>query len=145
MRRSPDTRRVFGTATATESSYGQVVDTLETQRLLLEPWHERHRDVWHRICRDPEVMRFIDLGEVWGVDRADAVFDTALAHWREHGFGWRSALEKATGKWLGFVGLNQIGPGIEAIAPEEVEIGWWIVRASWSRGYASEGAVRIRD
>jgi RimJ/RimL family protein N-acetyltransferase len=121
------------------------VEALETDRLLLEPWQERHRDAWHRICRDPEVMRFIDLGVVWELDRADAVFDTALAHWLEHGFGWRSALDRANGDWLGFVGLNQIGLGIEAIAPDEVEIGWWMTRAVWGRGYASEGATRICD
>jgi RimJ/RimL family protein N-acetyltransferase len=31
------------------------------------------------------------------------------------------------------------------VAPDEIEIGWWIVRAVWGRGYASEGATRIRD
>lgn len=119
--------------------------TLETGRLLLEPWDERWREDWRLICRDPEVMRFIARGEVWDTERADEVFDRALSHWREHGFGWRSALEKATESWLGFVGLNYIGPGIEGVEPGEVEIGWWIVRPAWRRGFATEGALAIRD
>jgi RimJ/RimL family protein N-acetyltransferase len=121
------------------------VERLETERLSLEPWHERHRAAWRRICRDPEVMRFIALGKIWETDKADEVFDAALAHWQEHGFGWRSALDGASGDWLGFVGLNRLGPGTEGIAPDEIEIGWWIVRSVWGRGYASEGATRIRD
>jgi hypothetical protein len=34
----------------------------ETQRLLLEPWDERHRSSWRSICRDAEVMRYIGKG-----------------------------------------------------------------------------------
>jgi RimJ/RimL family protein N-acetyltransferase len=121
------------------------VETLHTQRLLLEPWHERHRAVWRRICRDPEVMRFIALGEIWEAVKADKVFDSALAHWQERDFGWRSVLGKTSGDWLGFVGLNRLGPGVEEVAADEVEIGWWMTRAVWGRGYASEGASLIRD
>jgi len=125
--------------------YRPLVETLETRRLLLEPWHERHRAAWRQICRDPKVMRFIALGRVWETDKADEVFDAALVHWQERGFGWRSALDKTSGDWLGFVGLNRLGPGTAQIAPDEIEIGWWIVRSAWGRGYASEGAARLRD
>jgi RimJ/RimL family protein N-acetyltransferase len=119
--------------------------SFETERLTLEPWDERHRAVWRRICRDPEVMRFIALGQLWGPDQADDVFDQGLAHWRENGFGWRSALDKASGEWLGFVGLNYMGPDHEGVASDEVEIGWWLVRSAWRRGYATEGAIALRD
>ena len=118
---------------------------LETRRLLLDPWAERHRRAWREICRDPEVMRYIGPGETWDVRQADEVFDRALAHWEQHGFGWRSVLDKATGDWLGFVGLNYPGPGAIEIPPDEVEIGWWIVRRVWGRGYATEGAAASRD
>jgi RimJ/RimL family protein N-acetyltransferase len=121
------------------------VVTLETERLSLEPWNERHRTAWRLICRDPEVMRFIALGTIWETDKADEVFDRTLAHWHKHGFGWRPVLDKANGNWLGFVGLNHIGPGIEGVVSNDVEIGWWIISAAWGRGYATEGAVAIRD
>jgi RimJ/RimL family protein N-acetyltransferase len=121
------------------------VKTIATERLLLEPWSERHRPVWRSICRDSEVMRFIALGRIWAEEKADEVFDRALAHWREHGFGWRSAIEKESGDWLGFVGLNHVGPEIEGIDPDEVEIGWWIVPSIWGHGYATEGALALRD
>lgn len=50
-----------------------------------------------------------------------------------------------TGSWLGFVGLNIVGPGVEGVAPDEVEIGWWLIRSTWGQGYASEGAAVVRD
>jgi RimJ/RimL family protein N-acetyltransferase len=68
-----------------------------------------------------------------------------LAHWRDHGFGWRSVLDRGSGQWLGFVGLNVVGPGIEGVAREEVENGWWVIRSAWGRGDASEGALAARD
>jgi RimJ/RimL family protein N-acetyltransferase len=117
----------------------------ETQRLLLEPWDERHRSSWRLICRDAEVMRYIGRGQVWEREKADEVFGQALAHWQDHGFGWRSAHDKATGDWLGFVGLNYIESDTQGLGTDEVEIGWWIIRAAWGRGYASEGAAAIRD
>jgi RimJ/RimL family protein N-acetyltransferase len=118
---------------------------LETERLLLEPWDGRHRADWRSLCRDPEVTRYIGTGEPLSAERADEVFERALAHWREHGFGWRSALDKASGEWLGFCGLNLVGPGTEDVAEDDVEIGWWIVRRGWGRGYASEGAAALLD
>jgi RimJ/RimL family protein N-acetyltransferase len=121
------------------------VETLETERLLLEPWDERHRASWRSICRDEDVMRFIGTGELWPMERADEVFDGMLGHWQEHGFGWRSVLDKPAGHWLGFVGLNVVGPGVVGVGPEEVEIGWWLVPSSWGHGYASEGAAVARD
>src|SRR5919197_2891569 len=106
-RRQRQCRSLSGCRTMTAG-----LSTLETERLVLEPWEERHRDAWRRLCRDPDVMRFIGAGDPWQAGKAD--FDRALEHWRQHGFGWRGAIDKATGEWLGFAGLNYVGPGTAA-------------------------------
>ena len=118
---------------------------LETERLILEPWHERHRLDFQRMCRLPEVMRFIGPGEPWEEKEANEAFERALSHWAEHGFGWHSAIERENGSWVGLINLNYLGPGLEGLAPEEVEIGWWVTPSRWGRGYASEGAAALRD
>jgi [ribosomal protein S5]-alanine N-acetyltransferase len=128
-----------------EGATVEFVKTLETERLLLDRWDERHREPWRLICLDPEVMRFIGPGQLWETAKADEVFDGMLGHWQEHDFGWRSVLDSASGEWLGFVGLNIVGPGVEGVASEDVEIGWWLVPSAWGRGYASEGASAARD
>ncbi|MDP8928364.1 MAG: GNAT family N-acetyltransferase [Actinomycetota bacterium] len=118
---------------------------LETRRLLLEPWDVRHRPLWREMCLDPEVMRYIGTGQTWDSRQADEFLDDALVHWQEHGFGWRSVLEKPAGAWLGFVGLNYPGSDAVEISPDEVEIGWWITRRAWGQGYATEGAAALGD
>jgi RimJ/RimL family protein N-acetyltransferase len=120
-------------------------DTLRTERLLLEPWHERHRAALRAMSSDPRVMRFVSFGELWETEKADESFDRILAHWRDHGFGWRAVLERTSREWLGFVGLNYVRPDVQELAPGEVEIGWWIIPSAWGRGYATEGAAAARD
>ncbi len=97
------------------------------------------------MSRDPEVRRFIGPGLPLEREKADADFDWMLAHWEEHGFGWRSVLDKTTNQWLGFVGLSFIPPELEGFTADQVEIGWSLVRHAWGQGYATEGATRVRN
>lgn len=65
-------------------------------------------------------------------------------HWREHGFGWRVALERESGLTLGFVMLNLLGEGVAGVDPDEFEIGWWLRPSAWGRGFASEAVEAVR-
>jgi RimJ/RimL family protein N-acetyltransferase len=56
----------------------------------------------------------------------------------EHGFGLWALEVAATGEFIGFTGLSV--PRFEAPFMPAVEIGWRLVRSSWSQGYASEAA-----
>ncbi|MBV9212756.1 MAG: GNAT family N-acetyltransferase [Actinobacteria bacterium] len=124
---------------------GEVTGALETGRLVLERWDERHLDDFVRLAADPRVARYVADGDPWTRDRATARFAEALGHWSRYGFGWRSAIERATGAWVGFVGLNFARPEAIELAPRSVEIGWWIDPSRWRRGLATEGAVAVRD
>ena len=53
---------------------------------------------------------------------ADEVFDWALGHWRDHGFGWRSIVDRSHEHWLGFVGLNG---WVAALDRDTGEIVWY--------------------
>ena len=86
------------------------LSALVTGRLVLEPWAESRREDLARLATIPEVVRHIGDGEIWSRERADEVFDRNLRHWDEHGFGWRSALDRESGAWLGFLGLSYV-PG----------------------------------
>lgn len=91
-------------------------------------------------------MRYVGDGSTWTRERADQVFTRQLDHWRQHGFGWRSATLRESGVWIGFIGLNFVGPEATEIANKnEVEIGWWLSPSVWGQGYATEGALAIRD
>jgi RimJ/RimL family protein N-acetyltransferase len=59
---------------------------------------------------------------------------TYLGHWELRGFGTWAVVERATGEFVGRVGLHY---------PEgwpDRELGWTIARKFWGKGYASEAA-----
>jgi len=99
-----------------------------------------------RLARDPEVTRFLGDGRTWSDERIQDVFAGLLRHWDEHGFGWRAASERTSDEFVGFIGLNYVGPEATEIPDKsEVEIGWWIDPPFWGQGFASEGAAIVRD
>ena len=118
---------------------------LETARLRLERWDERHTEMLVWLSSLPEVTRFIGTGGTWGRDWAQDVAERQRRHWAEHGFGWRAATETATEEIVGFIALNFAGEGTFALDPGEYEIGWWLAPAAGGRGLAREGAAAIRD
>lgn len=121
------------------------MNALETPRLILEPWSEEDREPFAALAADPKVMRYIADGSTWNKKRTDQVFDRQLRHWTEHGFGWRSAIQKTTSRRMGFVGINKVGPEATEITEDEVEIGWWLHPSVWRQGFAKEGAFALRD
>ena len=111
----------------------------------MRPWSQEDRGAFAALARDPRVMLHIGDGSTWGPERIAEVFDRQLAHWDEHGFGWRAALLADTSEWAGFVGLNHVGPEATEIPGDEVEIGWWLRPDLWRCGLATEGALALRD
>jgi RimJ/RimL family protein N-acetyltransferase len=91
------------------------------------------------------MMRYIGSGQPWDNARADDVFDNALAHWRDHSFGWLSILERPLRVSAGFLVVNFVGRQALDIPPDDVSIGWWIHESAWGRGYATEAATAARD
>jgi RimJ/RimL family protein N-acetyltransferase len=78
----------------------------------------------------------------------DAVRDTRLSteHWQAHSFGHWAVRDLTSDGFLGVAELHFAGPGIEGIAANEVEAGWWITESRRNEGLATECMrVAIRD
>ena len=60
-----------------------------------------------------------------------------IHHWEKHGFGLWAAVELASERTLGFIGLSH-PRWFPALAPA-VEVGWRLRRDAWGKGYATEG------
>jgi RimJ/RimL family protein N-acetyltransferase len=112
----------------------EAPDSLETERLLLRQFLESDLDLYARMCADPEVMRHIGQGKTLTREESWRSIASALGHWVLRGYGLYAVEEKATGQFVGRIGLiNPEGwPGLEA--------GWLIGRQHWNLGYATEGA-----
>ena len=106
--------------------------TMETERLILREFRENDFGAYAAMCADAEVMRF--LGGV--MKRVDAWRQMAmfLGHWQLRGYGLWAVEEKATGEFIGRVGLlNPEGwPGLE--------VAWTLISAKWHQGFATEAA-----
>ncbi len=92
------------------------------------------------IAADPEVTRYIHDGRPWPDERARRFVERQISLYNERGFCLWKLVPKEGGGLIGFCGLQPL--------PEmgEIEIGWWLARAWWGRGLATEAArVALRD
>lgn len=110
-----------------------LMDTLETDRLLLRMFRESDLDAYAEMCADPDVMRFLS-GYPQSREEAWRNMAMVVGHWQLRGFGLWAVEEKATGDFIGRVGCwkPEGWPGME--------IAWTLRQASWGRGFATEAA-----
>jgi RimJ/RimL family protein N-acetyltransferase len=109
--------------------------TLESERLLLRWLREADFDQFARMCRDPEVMRFLG-GELTTDIDVWRQMASIMGHWYFRGHGIWAVEEKSTGNLIGRIGF------IYPIGWPAFELGWTLARDSWGKGYATEGAQR---
>lgn len=113
---------------------------LETEHLILRPFRDADTDAYAAMGADPEVMEFLSA-DGGLLSRADAwrQMSMFLGHWALRGFGTWAVEEKASGEFVGRIGLHY---------PEgwpDRELGWTIARKFWGKGYATEGARASMD
>jgi RimJ/RimL family protein N-acetyltransferase len=110
------------------------IPVIETERLLLTAFDERHFEAYAAMLADPSSTRFVGDGEP--LDRMNAWRSMAmlLGHWQLRGYGMWAMELKETGEFVGRVGLHR---------PEgwpDLELGWMLTAGQRRHGYATEGA-----
>jgi RimJ/RimL family protein N-acetyltransferase len=107
-----------------------------TPRLRLRRWQASDLAPFAAMNADPVVMEHFPAP----LSRAesDQMVERITTHHQTHGFGLWAVEVKATGDFIGFIGLNV--PTFEAHFTPTVEIGWRLARPFWGLGYATEGA-----
>ncbi|SRR6266498_3206837 len=106
---------------------------LETERLILRMWREDDFEPYAGICADPEVMRYLG-GKPLTREESWRHMACLVGHWHLLGYGVWAVAERSSRRLIGRIGFfNPAGwPGFE--------LGWTLERASWGKGYATEGA-----
>jgi ribosomal-protein-alanine N-acetyltransferase len=110
---------------------------LETARMRLLPWQP---DDWLRlrpIATDPQVMRYISDGQPWPDERIREFVERQIGHLDRLGYCLWKLLLNETSAMIGFCGLQPLS------GTTETEIGWWLGRAWWGRGLATEAARTV--
>jgi RimJ/RimL family protein N-acetyltransferase len=90
-------------------------------------------------------MRFVGDGSPWSEERARAVGRALHEYWRRHGFGWRSVVERDSGRFVGFVGVAHVGENLAGLDEDELELGCWIDPAFWRHGFAAQASQAVLD
>ncbi|MEK6285823.1 MAG: GNAT family N-acetyltransferase [Acidobacteriota bacterium] len=110
------------------------MQTIETARVYLRPFTSDDLDSFALIGSDPDVMRYIGDGKPQSRERTRTRFNAILDHHNRHGFGVWAAVDKTSGEWMGFCGLQFLDNA------SEIEVGYRLAKRFWGIGLASEAA-----
>lgn len=117
------------------------ISEIRTARLLLRQWRDDDLEQVVEMNADPKVMEFI--GPLLDEDQSKAMMARARGSWEQLGYGRFAVEVLASGSVIGFVGLAQTR--IDAHFAPAVEIGWRLSTKYWGHGYATEGALAVKD
>ncbi len=107
---------------------------LNTPRLTLRQWRQSDLAPFAAMSADAEVMRYYP--ETWTREQSDAFAERVMRLIDERGWGFWAVEERASGRFIGFVGLHT--PSNDLPFAPCVEVGWRLATSSWGLGYATE-------
>jgi len=107
-----------------------VPGELTTERLRLRALTpDDLQDLYDRVSSDPEVAWD---GTPSTLEETRRSLERKIDHVREHGFGMMAVTDRRTGDLYGFAGLQHLEGG------HDIEIGYYLARQAWGRGFATE-------
>jgi RimJ/RimL family protein N-acetyltransferase len=121
---------------------GWVHVFLETDRLVLRRFTRDDLELIVDLDSDPRVKRYIDNGAEVDRDELAKMLEWWIGYYdRFAGYGFWAAIDKTTGRFLGWFHLR---PG-EGAGELEPELGYRLLQHAWGQGYATEGSKALID
>jgi RimJ/RimL family protein N-acetyltransferase len=114
-----------------------MIPTLETDRLILRGHTVDDFPDCAALWADPVVVKYIG-GQPSTREQAWARLLRYAGHWALLGFGFWVVVERATGRFVGELGLADFKRDIEPPIGE-LETGWVLAPWAHGRGFATEG------
>ncbi|MFL1677299.1 GNAT family N-acetyltransferase [Paenibacillus dendritiformis] len=113
---------------------------IETPRLFLRPFDDEDATSLHPVFSDPETMASY-YPAPFSYQQTQAWIQRNQARYANDGYGLWAVCLKDTGQVIGDCGL--INQNVDD--KTEVEIGYHLNKAYWSKGYASEAAAACKE
>lgn len=117
---------------------------IETDRLVLTPPAVVDYADYRAMLTDAEVMRYIGAAVATPEEAWNKLL-RAVGHWTAFGYGLFTVRERATGAYVGEVGLAHFARGLGERFDPFPEAAWVLARAGHGRGYATEAARIAHD
>jgi RimJ/RimL family protein N-acetyltransferase len=118
---------------------------IATERLVLrKPRAEDAPDLAVAYA-DPEVVRFIGDGSTASLAEVREGIEEWLERWDTWGLSLFSLERRDDGRVVGRAGFLRWDPETWEVGGDETELGWLLAREHWGHGYATEGALALRD
>jgi len=111
---------------------------LKTERLILRPWKESDAESLYEYAKDPEVGPIAGWPPHKSVEESLAVIRTVFT-----GAECYAICEKGTDKAIGAVELKLNGHTDMTERDDECELGYWLGKPFWGRGYMPEAAGEL--
>ena len=112
-----------------------------SNRLGFRNWRQDDLPNFEKLNADSEVMR--NFPNTLSTKESHDFLHRLQVHFKEYGYTYFATEIIATGELIGFIGLaNQTYAS--SFTPA-VDIGWRLVKSSWGKGYATEGAKRCLE
>lgn len=112
---------------------------IQTDRLDLRSATPGDAPLLLELFSQPEVLRYLNAGPEWTIDRARQAVENRRKLEAEHGFAQLIVRKKETGEFIGNAGLHPI------LGTSEVELLYHFLPSAWGKGYATEAATALLD
>ncbi|MBY6036871.1 GNAT family N-acetyltransferase [Fictibacillus nanhaiensis] len=114
---------------------------MKTERLCFRPYENDDFPFFASLWGDPEVVQYIGKGTTRSTEEALKSFQEWLLPGYRDGRGLYLMIHKESEKPIGHAGvIQQVVDG-----RKEFEIGFWLSKEYWGKGYATEAAVFFKN
>ena len=122
----------------------QVADS---PRLSFEPITEQDAELLFELDQDPEVMKYINGGQVTTMQEVHDVFIPRLQKYQnlEKGWGLWKVTIKDEQRYIGWILVRPMDFFGDKPQWHDIEVGWRLKREAWGKGYATEAAKAVCD
>jgi RimJ/RimL family protein N-acetyltransferase len=108
------------------------MNILETKRLALRKWEDADCQILFEILQDEKVVRDIDDGKIFSLEKTQNFIEAMEKSDRENGFCRWKVIEKSSGEIAGSCGFGLLSE------TGEIELGYLFAKKHWGKGFATE-------